>query len=75
MALQIGGTTVIDNSRNLVNTDISSVLVDNLTSTDTSKALTAAQGKVLQDTKADKATTYTKAETDAKVIAWAIALS
>ena len=50
MAIKISNTTVIDDSRNLVNTGISSVLVNSLTSTDTSKALTAAQGKVLQDT-------------------------
>ena len=49
MAIKISNTTVIDDSRNLVNTGISSVLVNSLTSTDTSKALTAAQGKVLQD--------------------------
>ena len=50
MAIKISNTTVIDDSRNLVNTGISSVLVNSLTSTDTSKALTAAQGKALQDT-------------------------
>ena len=39
-------------------------VINNLTSTSTTNALSAAQGKALDDLKADKLTTYTKTEID-----------
>lgn len=39
-------------------------IVDNLLSTDVDKALSAKQGKILNDTKADKQAVYTREEVD-----------